>query len=69
MCGRYVIYDKLTGKSVKLLGQDLPTNYNAAPTESLPIIRLDDSGQPELLNARWGLLPVWAERFENQTVF
>ena len=61
MCGRYVIYDKLTGGPVKLLGQELPINYNAAPSEILPIVRLDEAKQPKITAARWGLLPAWAK--------
>jgi putative SOS response-associated peptidase YedK len=34
--------------------------YNAAPTQMMPIARLAQ-GQPELIEARWGLIPHWAK--------
>ena len=35
-------------------------HYNAAPTQSMPIARLTQ-GKPELIEARWGLVPAWAK--------
>lgn len=61
MCGRLVVYDPQTGEGLDLLGHDIPPNYNAAPSEELPILRnCPDSGERELVMARWGLLPAWA---------
>ena len=35
-------------------------NYNAAPTDTLPILRLDREGRRSLDLLRWGLVPYWA---------
>lgn len=35
--------------------------YNIAPTQVVPILRLGDDGQREIVPARWGLVPAWAE--------
>ena len=57
MCGRLVVYNPQTVGSLNLLGHEIPPNFNAAPTESLPIIRNNpESGEKELLIARWGVL-------------
>jgi len=60
MCGRYVIYHKITEKQTTLLGKTFDANFNASPTQSLPIIR-QINGDMELSFARWGLLPRWAK--------
>lgn len=31
--------------------------YNIAPTQSAPIIRLNDENEREVIRARWGLVP------------
>ena len=41
---------------------NIPANWNAAPTEDLPIIRYDTrAGQRSLDVMRWGLVPFWAK--------
>ena len=60
MCGRYVIYQKITEKQTTLLGKKFDANFNASPTQNLPIIR-QNNGDMELSFARWGLLPRWAK--------
>src|SRR5919108_5391715 len=35
--------------------------YNAAPTDELPVVRLDRQGNRELAMLRWGLVPSWAD--------
>lgn len=61
MCGRLVVYNPRTGGGLNLLGHEIPPNFNAAPSEHLPIIRNHpQTGEKELLLARWGLLPGWA---------
>lgn len=60
MCSRIAVYHPATGGALNLLGHEVPPNYNAAPTESLPIIRTyRDTGEKELILARWGILPFW----------
>src|SRR3954463_5093131 len=36
-------------------------NYNAAPTDALPVVRLDRDGRRSLDLLRWGLIPWWAK--------
>ncbi|MFN3202794.1 MAG: SOS response-associated peptidase [Bradymonadia bacterium] len=64
MCGRYFAdftVDELKAvfKGPDLLG-DFEPSYNVAPTDSMPIVRLED-GAAALAGARWGLVPSWAE--------
>ena len=62
MCGRLVVYNPGTGEGLNLLGHEIPPNLNAAPSEGFPIIRNNsDSGDKELVMARWGILPAWAK--------
>jgi len=37
------------------------TTYNGAPTDTLPIVRLDGDGRRSLDLLRWGLVPSWAK--------
>ena len=40
----------------------IPVTYNAAPQSMQPIIRLSPAtGDPEMVMARWGLIPSWAK--------
>lgn len=64
MCGRYAT----TRSSVDLSALfdatddigDLPPDYNIAPTDPVPVVRVND-GQRHLRIARWGFLPHWAK--------
>jgi putative SOS response-associated peptidase YedK len=41
---------------------NVPANWNAAPTEDLPVIRCDPkTGERRLDMLRWGLVPYWAK--------
>jgi len=41
---------------------NIPANWNAAPTEDLPIVRYDARAAERSLEAmRWGLVPFWAK--------
>src|ERR1700737_1006943 len=41
---------------------NVPANWNAAPTEDLPVVRYDaKAGQRSLNVMRWGLMPFWAK--------
>jgi putative SOS response-associated peptidase YedK len=35
--------------------------YNGAPTDTLPVVRLDREGRRSLDLLRWGLVPYWAK--------
>lgn len=68
MCGRFnITSDPLARLLMELVnlpyvGQD---NYNAAPTEMIPVVRivppgLPRAGEPELIPMRWWLTPYWS---------
>jgi putative SOS response-associated peptidase YedK len=38
-----------------------PDNHNAAPTETIKVLRLSDEGEPELVPMRWWLTPYWSK--------
>ena len=41
---------------------NFPPSWNAAPTDSLPVVRFDaKAGQRSLDMLRWGLIPYWAK--------
>ena len=65
MCGRY---DNLIAreayrslfKAERLPQSNYPPRYNIAPTDEIPIVRIDArDGERELVMARWGLVPGW----------
>jgi putative SOS response-associated peptidase YedK len=65
MCGRFslttaaVAMRRLFGFAGPL--PNLPARYNIAPTQQVPIVRLDRSSARELKGVRWGLIPFWAK--------
>jgi putative SOS response-associated peptidase YedK len=54
MCGRFVRQrnPKICGDLFGLPFPDVPTSYNAAPTQMVPVVR---PGEVALM--RWGLVP------------
>ena len=65
MCGRY---DNLIAREAyrsifraeRLPASNYPPRYNIAPTDQIPIVRVDPrDGERELAMARWGLIPGW----------
>jgi putative SOS response-associated peptidase YedK len=63
MCGRYVI--KTTPDLMRqLLGYpelpNFPPRYNIAPTQPVPIVRLNE-GKRQFALVRWGLIPGWVK--------
>ena len=67
MCGRY---DNLIAREAyrllfraqRLPQSNFPPRYNIAPTDQVPIIRVDPrDDERELVMARWGLVPWWAK--------
>jgi len=67
MCGRYVIIST-PGAIRKLFGYgeqpNFPPRYNVAPTQPIPIVRLDE-GKRAFALMRWGLLPSWVKDPKN----
>jgi putative SOS response-associated peptidase YedK len=63
MCGRYLI--TTAPEAVRrLFGYpelpNFPPRYNVAPTQPIPIVRLNE-GKREFALVRWGLLPAWVK--------
>jgi putative SOS response-associated peptidase YedK len=71
MCGRFTV--RLTWEQIHGLLNiipakrepaqrelDLKPRYNVAPSQQVPVVRLDKDGQRELAMLRWGLIPSWA---------
>lgn len=65
MCGRYVI-EGTTELSERFQLRQIPadlfptwTTYNAAPSQLLPVIVEDGSGERTALPMQWGLMPRW----------
>jgi putative SOS response-associated peptidase YedK len=65
MCGRF---DNLIAreayrsiyKALRLPESNFPPRYNIAPTDQIPIVRIDPRDRRrELTMARWGLIPFW----------
>lgn len=64
MCGRYVISLTLDQLSELFQTEDRPNfapSWNAAPTQSLPVVRRGKEGEQRLSLIRWGLVPSWSK--------
>ena len=64
MCGRYAIATSRLARIENALGVALPApapRYNVAPTQMLPIVRATAERRYELVEARWGLIPIWSK--------
>ena len=64
MCGRYVVTCDLDQLRAMFNVTDRPNfeaNWNAAPTQSLPVIRRGKEGERRLSLIRWGLVPHWSK--------
>jgi putative SOS response-associated peptidase YedK len=63
MCARYVITSPAAAVRA-LFGYreqpNFPPRYNVAPTQPIPIVRLD-GGAPAFALARWGFIPAWVK--------
>ena len=63
MCGRYVIISspELIRQLLGYLDQpNFPPRYNVAPTQPVPVVRIDQ-GQRHFVLLRWGLIPSWVK--------
>ena len=65
MCGRFTLHtpeaqirEAFNLEQTEPLG--LEPRYNIAPTQDIPIVRDIDTG-PEMVLARWGLVPSWSK--------
>jgi putative SOS response-associated peptidase YedK len=62
MCGRYSLFvapDDLEARFDADLAVEYRPRYNAAPAQSLPVVR--DRSRGSITESRWGLLPSWAD--------
>ena len=70
MCGRFTA--KLTWQQLHDLYEiavpeprqddlDLKPRYNIAPSQTVPVLRLNPAGRRELALLRWGLIPSWSK--------
>lgn len=68
MCGRFNVIDSPGLQDLlRDLGIDLklPGGVNIAPTDDIPLVRLEDSG-PALAEAHWWLVPSWAKEINQK---
>jgi putative SOS response-associated peptidase YedK len=64
MCGRYVSPDEASiEREFNLVHTEwqFPPSYNVAPTQDVPVIRLNKAGDRTLARLHWGLIPFWAK--------
>ena len=64
MCGRYSF--TLPPEAIRELfrvvtGLNLQPRYNIAPTQVVPVIGLEPTGERALKQFRWGLIPRWSK--------
>ncbi|MDP2827555.1 MAG: SOS response-associated peptidase [Sulfuricellaceae bacterium] len=62
MCGRYALYGfqpKIQEHFGTLNELDFTPRFNIAPTQSVPVVRIDEVGLRIFSLARWGLIPSW----------
>jgi putative SOS response-associated peptidase YedK len=71
MCGRYVLNapeDLSERFQLRQLTISLPTTWNAAPTNELPVIIENSDGEHEARSMKWGLVPRWAKPGDKKSV-
>ena len=69
MCGRFnVTSSPLSDVLLELVGMPHPgpDNYNAAPTETITVVRLNPEREPELVPMRWWLTPSWSKEMSTK---
>lgn len=62
MCGRYSLFaprEDIEERFGATFADDYEPRYNAAPSQSLPVITADEPGTIQRME--WGLIPSWAE--------
>ena len=64
MCGRFALY----GSPAKLKEHFATTNelelkprFNIAPSQTVPVVQIDETGNRVFTFARWGLIPSWVK--------
>jgi putative SOS response-associated peptidase YedK len=64
MCGRYVSPDDAAiEREFNLVRAEwqLPASYNVAPTDDVPVVRVNKEGERTGSRMHWGLIPYWAK--------
>jgi putative SOS response-associated peptidase YedK len=64
MCGRYALTKtELLAEffEFSFSGHQILPRFNVTPTTQIPVIRLREDGQRELIEMRWGLVPFWSK--------
>jgi putative SOS response-associated peptidase YedK len=64
MCGRYELHTQPAALALAFgapFPPQMPPRYNIAPMQDVPIVRRAPSGEREVVNVRWGLVPRWAK--------
>lgn len=64
MCGRFTLDTtkiSLKAFAVSQVRYTPPTRFNIAPTTSIAVVRQGQDSEREVVELRWGLIPVWAK--------
>jgi putative SOS response-associated peptidase YedK len=64
MCGRYVSpADASIEREFNLVRTEwqFPASYNVAPTQTVPVIKVNGNAEPIGVKMHWGLIPFWAK--------
>ena len=64
MCGRYVSPDEASIEREFTLVRtewQFPPSYNVAPTQNVPVVRVNKTGERTGALLHWGLIPFWAK--------
>src|SRR6266436_32347 len=64
MCGRYVSPDEASiEREFNLVRSEwqFPPSYNVAPTDDVPVVRVNKTGERTGSRLHWGLIPYWAK--------
>jgi putative SOS response-associated peptidase YedK len=64
MCGRYVSPDEASiEREFNLVRTEwqFPSSYNVAPTDDVPVVRVNKAGERTGSLLHWGLIPYWAK--------
>lgn len=64
MCGRYALYGPTSRHKDHFATKndlDWLPHFNIAPTQTAPVVHLDETGNRVFTTARWGLIPSWVK--------
>jgi putative SOS response-associated peptidase YedK len=65
MCGRFTLRAGATDVASHFGLDDVPdllgSRFNIAPSQSVAVVRLDDTGRRTLRMDKWGLIPAWSK--------